>query len=250
MRSAAKKLNPSARLFVAFIKPQFAHEAKLQNFFAVIHGSQLLHVVYMSVFLPIRDEKRSETKRTTHWSVAGEFLFIPRWECYKTIDSCVSCAFIEIWSTWEVWRALKKLELLSATPRATLTHLSCSPNFPRASYIDERTLTHESIVNYLPKWDTRTLRNRHFLLLFRCNVNVFRYRTYRSLMVAVYNSSVGWDWTSACKGATGSRYSPCFDLTHPHTHTPTHHRDRPPLLGVRPPLFSISVWVLKHPTDY
>ena len=32
--------------------------------------------------------------------------------------------------TWEVWRALKKLELLSATPRATLTLLSCSPNFP------------------------------------------------------------------------------------------------------------------------
>ena len=32
-----------------------------------------------------------------------------------------------------------------STPRATLTHLSCSPNFPRASYLDERTLTH---VNY------------------------------------------------------------------------------------------------------
>ena len=33
----------------------------------------------------------------------------------------------------EVWRALKKLELLSAAPRATLTQFSCSPNFPRAS---------------------------------------------------------------------------------------------------------------------
>ena len=42
----------------------------------------------------------------------------------------------------------KKLELLSVTPRATLTHLSCSPNFPRASYLDERTLTYEPIVNY------------------------------------------------------------------------------------------------------
>ena len=46
---------------------------------------------------------------------------------------------------------LKKLELLSATPRAatpraTLTHLSCSPNFPRTSYLDERTLTYEPIV--------------------------------------------------------------------------------------------------------
>ena len=35
--------------------------------------------------------------------------------------------------TCEVWRALKKLELLSAVPRATLALLSCSSNFPRAS---------------------------------------------------------------------------------------------------------------------
>ena len=70
------------------------------------------------------------------------------WKCYKTIGSYVSCVFIEIWSTWEVWRALKKLELLSATPRATLTHLSCSPNFLRASYLDECTLTYEPIVKW------------------------------------------------------------------------------------------------------
>ena len=43
---------------------------------------------------------------------------------------------------------LKKLELLSATPRATITHLSCPPNFPRASYLDERTLTYEPIVKW------------------------------------------------------------------------------------------------------
>ena len=70
------------------------------------------------------------------------------WKCYKTIGSYVSCAFIEIWSTWEVWRALKKLELLLAMPQATLMHLSCSPNFLRASYLDERTLTYEPIVNW------------------------------------------------------------------------------------------------------
>ena len=35
--------------------------------------------------------------------------------------------------TWEVWRALKKIEFLSATPRANLTLLECSPNFPGAS---------------------------------------------------------------------------------------------------------------------
>ena len=43
--------------------------------------------------------------------------------------------------------ALKRLELHSAAPRATLTPLSCSPNFPRAQYLDIRTLTHELIVN-------------------------------------------------------------------------------------------------------
>ena len=29
-------------------------------------------------------------------------------------------AYVEILSTWEVWRALKMIELLSAAPRATL----------------------------------------------------------------------------------------------------------------------------------
>ena len=35
--------------------------------------------------------------------------------------------------TWEVGRALEKLEKHSASPRAIQTLLSCSPNFPRAS---------------------------------------------------------------------------------------------------------------------
>ena len=50
--------------------------------------------------------------------------------------------------TWEVWRALKKLELLSAAPRATLTHLSCSPNFPRASITRYTHAKHKQILNY------------------------------------------------------------------------------------------------------
>ena len=58
-------------------------------------------------------------------------------------------AYVEILSTWEVWRALKRLKLHSAAPRATLTLLSCSPNFPRAQYLDVRTLTHELIVNWM-----------------------------------------------------------------------------------------------------
>ena len=51
------------------------------------------------------------------------------------VSSCCSCAYVEILSTWEVWRALKRLEearVGSAVPRATLMPLSCSPNFPRA----------------------------------------------------------------------------------------------------------------------
>ena len=57
-------------------------------------------------------------------------------------------AYVDILSTREVWRALKKLELHSAAPRATLTPLSRSPNFPRAQYLDIRTLTLELIVKY------------------------------------------------------------------------------------------------------
>ena len=55
-----------------------------------------------------------------------------------------SCGF-----TWEVWRALKKLELLSAVPRATLTHLSCCQKFPRVSITRYMHAKHEQILNFL-----------------------------------------------------------------------------------------------------
>ena len=48
---------------------------------------------------------------------------------------------------WEVWRALKKLELLSAAPRTTLTLLSCSLNFPQASITQYTYAKHEPILN-------------------------------------------------------------------------------------------------------
>ena len=54
-----------------------------------------------------------------------------------------NCAYVDILSTREVWRALKRLEFLSTVPRATLTPLECSPNFLSAQYLDIRTLTHE-----------------------------------------------------------------------------------------------------------
>ena len=47
--------------------------------------------------------------------------FPPGWKCYKTIGSCVSCAFIEIWST------------------------AC------ASYLDEHMLMYEPIVKWSDK---------------------------------------------------------------------------------------------------
>ena len=40
-------------------------------------------------------------------------------------------------------RDMKHAGSLESTQEAT--YLSCSPNFPRASYIDERTLAHEPI---------------------------------------------------------------------------------------------------------
>ena len=49
--------------------------------------------------------------------------------------------------TWEVWRALKKIELLSAAPRATLSLPSCSPNFPRAFITRYTHAKHEPILN-------------------------------------------------------------------------------------------------------
>ena len=79
--------------------------------------------------------------------------------------------------TWKVWRALKKLELLLALPRATLTHLSCSPNFPRASITRYTHAKHEQILN-LPKvtlflplvfhFVQKVRENSHTLIFIRC----------------------------------------------------------------------------------
>ena len=41
-------------------------------------------------------------------------------------EKCEQLTIGKFRDTWEVLRALKKLELLEATPRATLTHLLCS----------------------------------------------------------------------------------------------------------------------------
>ena len=73
----------------------------------------------------------------------------------KEFAHAFSCA-----KTWEVWRALKKLELLSAAPRATLTHFSCSPNFPRASITWYTHAKHEQILNFSAKLNLENLAQR------------------------------------------------------------------------------------------
>ena len=73
--------------------------------------------------------------------------------------------------TWEVWRALKKLEFLSATPRATLTLLSCSPNFPRASITRYTHAKHEPILNYLVKIALQSFKNRSKPVVRRVGLN-------------------------------------------------------------------------------
>ena len=54
---------------------------------------------------------------------------------------------------------------ISHITHITLTHLSCSPNFPRALYLDERTLTYEPIVNYLALSSISSISFLSFFLL-------------------------------------------------------------------------------------
>ena len=55
--------------------------------------------------------------------------------------------------TWEVWRALKKLKLLSAAPRATHAFF-CSLNLLRASITRYTHAKHENILNFFIKKTT------------------------------------------------------------------------------------------------
>ena len=59
-----------------------------------------------------------------------------------------------------------------AATRATLTPLSCSPNFLRASYLDIRTLTHEPVVNFSSV--RKDLFSTYVMLVrWRTSVNLF-----------------------------------------------------------------------------
>ena len=56
-----------------------------------------------------------------------------------------------LWNNWFMSQLCvhQDMKHLGSLPGATLTHLSCSRNFPRTSYLDERTLTYEPIVKWL-----------------------------------------------------------------------------------------------------
>ena len=69
-----------------------------------------------------------------------------------------------------------------ATPRATLTHLSCSPNFSRASYLDERTddVWNNCFITFSTRWkiffprnlfaDVTSVHNRNMKHLAQLNL--------------------------------------------------------------------------------
>ena len=93
-----------------------------------------------------------ETKSTTHWSIAEgispykTFFKLPRWKCYRTIDSCVAV----------LHREMKHLGSLESTQEARAARGSTSSNsyasfvvFKLPACFNSRwsTLTHETIVN-------------------------------------------------------------------------------------------------------
>ena len=51
----------------------------------------------------------------------------------KELFPAFSCVYIKLWMNSESLEGTQEARVLSATPQATLTLLSCSPNFPRAS---------------------------------------------------------------------------------------------------------------------
>ena len=86
--------------------------------------------------------------------------FLSATECYKRFAHAFSCAYTELWTHLaSFWWVLKRLELLSAAPQASLTHLSCSPNFPRASISRYAPAKHEHILYFRLQTTTSSTSN-------------------------------------------------------------------------------------------
>ena len=115
------------------------------------------------------------------------------WKCYKTIGSYVSCAFIEIWSTREVWRALKKLELLSATPRifralqtSRVLHISMNARWCMNQLLINKTLNSQSKLLVASKKGKRDICHLFFFLSnYRMRGHLVRFHFYPILLSGV-----------------------------------------------------------------
>ena len=76
--------------------------------------------------------------------------------------------------TWEVWRALNKLEFLLAIALSNSNHmlLSCSPNFQRASKTRYTHAKHELILNFTQCISSKNVDFRskvlNMLILHQC----------------------------------------------------------------------------------
>ena len=87
--------------------------------------------------------------------------------------------------TWEVWRALKKLEF---------THLSCSPNFPRASITRYTHVKHEQILNF-------HVSNLLSIILFADDTNIFLRHNDLATLATILNEELSHvsSWFNANK---------------------------------------------------
>ena len=71
---------------------------------------------------------------------------------------------------------MKHLGSLESTQEARVARVLCSPNFPRASYLDERTLTYEPIVGNVMTEHRTILKMREMLNVKNKNGRKLRMR--------------------------------------------------------------------------
>ena len=107
------------------------------------------------------------------------------WKCHKTIGLYVSCAFIEIWSTWKFgehsihltfnseiadnWIIFSisdddkeiKYRLPLYNQNWVLLRIFRAPKLPRAPYPDERTLTYKRV--FFMKYTLKLTKKHHFI---------------------------------------------------------------------------------------
>ena len=66
----------------------------------------------------------------------------------KELVHAFSCAYIELWMHLGSLESTQEARVALGSPRVTLTLLSCSPNFPRASITRYTHAKHEPILKF------------------------------------------------------------------------------------------------------